>query len=591
MKSLLRIFVATKNLWPYFTAVAVSSIAVSLLGIAIPLVIKAAVDTIVAATTSGALDTTKVIWLAVLVFAIDFSMTQLQNIGGYLGDVMAEKMRRQLSVQYYQHLLSLSQSYYDQELTGKIINRLNRTISELTQFINAFANNFSSMLLTVVLVVIITFAYSWEVSLLILVLYPLFLGLTARTSKKWMVWMTQRNEQIDIASGRFAEVVAQIRVVKSFVRERRELKKFDAHFGKDVALVREQSMYWHKMDVSRRTVLNLIMFAIFALVFVKTMNRQLTIGEMVLLLQYINMARQPIFGMSYMVDQAQRAVAGSKDYFEVMATPPAVVDSPAAHTLATKSGEVEFRDVEFGYDDNLVVRNISFAVSRGEKVALVGESGEGKSTLTSLLLRLYDPSRGTIYIDGHDISQVTQLSLRRHIAVVFQEPALFSGTVRENITYGKPNATNEEVEQAARDANAYEFIKKFEQGFDSEIGERGLKLSGGQKQRIAIARALLKDAPILILDEATSSLDSKSEKLVQEALDTLMKGRTTIIIAHRLSTIANVDKIVTLKKGKVDEVGTPATLAKSGGIYSQLLALQLGQTEADKKKLQQYDIT
>jgi ATP-binding cassette subfamily B protein len=238
-----------------------------------------------------------------------------------------------------------------------------------------------------------------------------------------------------------------------------------------------------------------------------------------------------------------------------------------------------------------VLRGIDFTVKADSKVALVGESGEGKSTLTNLLLRLYDLNDGTITIDGQNIHDVTQASLRSNIGIVFQEPALFSGTVHENIAYARPGASKEDVETAARAANAHEFVEKFEKGYETEIGERGLKLSGGQKQRIAIARALLKDAPILILDEATSSLDSKSEHMVQQALDRLMKGRTTLIIAHRLSTIQNVDQIITLKNGRVNETGTPAELAKTKGIYAELLNLQQkGATEQGKKKLKQYDI-
>jgi ATP-binding cassette subfamily B protein len=222
---------------------------------------------------------------------------------------------------------------------------------------------------------------------------------------------------------------------------------------------------------------------------------------------------------------------------------------------------------------------------------LVGESGEGKTTLTNLLLRLYEPEKGRITIDGQDISSVSQSSLRRNIGVVFQDPALFSGTIRENISYANPQASQQQIEAAAKAANAHEFIHKLEKGYDTEIGERGLKLSGGQKQRIAIARALLKDAPILILDEATSSLDSKSEGMVQEALERLMRGRTTIIIAHRLSTIQHVDQIVTLKGGQIDEIGSPAKLAKSGGIYAQLLDLQRGKkSEKVTNKLKAYDI-
>jgi ATP-binding cassette subfamily B protein len=237
-----------------------------------------------------------------------------------------------------------------------------------------------------------------------------------------------------------------------------------------------------------------------------------------------------------------------------------------------------------------VLDGLSFTLQPGTKTALVGESGEGKTTITNLLLGLYVPQSGSIAIDGQDISGSTRASLRAASAVVFQEPALFSGTVYENIAYGNPGATKRDVEAAAKAANAHEFITKFEQQYETEIGERGLKLSGGQKQRIAIARALLKDAPILILDEATSSLDSKSEHLVHQALERLMQGRTTLIIAHRLSTIQSVDTIITMQDGRVNEQDTPEKLAKSGGIYAQLLSLQARHTKQDTKRLKQYEI-
>lgn len=591
MKHLLKIFGFVRNLWPYYAAIIAMSLILSLLSIALPFTLKIATDMVTSMAGKPQVDLWPIIYVACAFFAIDAISSLVQNWMGYLGDMMSMKLKRQLSERYYAQLLVLPQSYYDTELTGTIINRLNRTISEVTGFVNAFANNFFNMYLTLLISFLVMLHYSWVLALLILVLYPTFLGVTAKTSKKWQVWQQQKNLEEDIASGRFAEVIAQIRVVKSFVREKLEHAAFTTHYGKIIDLTAAQSRYWHKMDTTRRLILNAVFFCIIAYVFVATAQGQFTLGDMVLLTQLLAQMRFPIFNMSFIVDSFQKAAAGSKDYFTIMTITPSIADAIGAKALRIQEATVAYTDVSFGYTtDKRVLHDISFAVSAGERVAFVGESGEGKTTLTSLLLRLYDADEGTIAIGGTSIAAVTQRSLRDQIAMVFQEPALFSGTIRENIAYGRPGASQEAIEQAAQAANAHEFIMKFDKGYETEIGERGLKLSGGQKQRIAIARAILKDAPILILDEATSSLDSRSEHQVQEALDRLMHGRTTLIIAHRLSTIAQVDHIITLQNGRIDEIGTPAALAKTDGIYAQLLALQMGKTEAAKKKLARFEI-
>jgi ATP-binding cassette subfamily B protein len=581
-----------KNLWPYYIGVTISSILVALTGVAIPFVLAAATNLMVEVVQGGQANVNGALWLAVALFGFDIANTLIRNYGGYLGDVMSVKLKAQLSTRYYEHLLKLPQSYYDGELTGTIINRLNRAITEVSNFLNMFANNFFQMLLTTVITLVIVSFYSWELSLLIVVIYPLFLWLTALSSKKWQKLQTEKNLETDIASGRFAEVVTQIKVVKSYVQEKLEHRHFRRRYRQTVLLTRQQSKYWHYMDVVRGVVLSIIFFLIFAFIFVKTVEKQFTIGEMVLLITLINALRLPLFSMSFIVDQFQRAITGSKDYVIAMELAPEIQDKPQAHKLAVSAGLVEYKDVNFGYNhDHAILKNVSFTISPGEKVALVGESGEGKTTLSNLLMRLYEPQSGSITIDGVDINNVTQLSLRSQIATVFQDPALFSGTIRENIAYAHPRASHEQIVAAAKAANAHGFIEKLDDGYDSEIGERGIRLSGGQKQRIAIARAILKDAPVLILDEATSSLDSRAEHLVQGALDRLMKGRTTLIIAHRLSTIAHVDKIVTIKNGTVDEVGLPSELALTDGIYAQLLQLQMGATDAAKKKLKTFDIS
>lgn len=591
MRDIWRILRFTKSLWRYYAAISFFTILLALMTQLIPLFTKGAIDEITKLFHGGHANVTLVAVLAVLIFLTDVGQTLLSNVGGYIGDLMSAKLQQFLSQRYYEHILSLPQKYFDTELSGKIINRMSRGIGQIGQFMQMVSNNFLQFLFSTIFSLIIVAYYSWPVAVMLFTLYPIFIWLTTRTSAKWQAYQKTINEEQDVASGRFAEAIGQVRVVKSFLQEARELKFFAGRFDKVVATTYPQSKLWHKQDVIRRLVLNGIFLGVYVFIFVETARGVYSLGTMVLLIQFATFIRIPIFTISFLVDQTQRAVSNTHDYFEVMDVQPEVIDKPGATQLKVGRGEIVFDDVHFAYDDDKpVLRGVNFTVKPDSKVALVGESGEGKTTLTNLLLRLYDVTDGQIRIDGHNVSEVTQASLRGAIGVVFQEPALFSGTIRENIAYARPNASDAEVMAAAKAANADEFIQKFEQKYDTEIGERGLKLSGGQKQRIAIARALLKDAPILILDEATSSLDSKSEHMVQQALERLMKGRTTIIIAHRLSTIQNVDQIVTLSGGQVDETGSPQELARTKGIYAELLALQHRHTASGKKQLKKYDI-
>ena len=597
MRSLVQILAAVKELRWYYTGIIVCSVLAAVTGLAAPFIIKSATDEVVAATQGHGRGVQAVIWLAVALLVADLANTLITNVGGYLGDVMAARLRARLSDRYYEKLLLLPQRYFDTALTGTIISRLQRSISETTQFLQGFSNNFFPMILTLVASLVITAWYSPWIALLLLVIFPTYTWLTALTSKRWQRLEGEKNSHIDLAGGRFAEVVGQIRVVKSFVQEKRELLTFTRHYDATIGLTKEQSRYWHSMDAARRGVMNVIFFAIYAIIFVRTVQGAFTVGVMVLLIQLVNMAKQPAMMMSYLVDTAQRAIAGSKDYFAVMAEeqerPALAAEVPATIRRQLPDGEqmIEFRDVTFGYEEGEdVLHGIDFGIRQGERVAFVGESGGGKTTLVSLLLGLYSPRSGDVMLAGHDIDETPTEVLRSQVGVVFQDASLFSGTIRENIAYAHPDASDEAIVRAATEANAAEIINRFSNGYDTVIGERGLKLSGGQKQRIAVARAMLKDAPILVLDEATSALDSKSERLVQEGLDRLMQGRTSVIIAHRLSTIATVDRIITLKDGHVDEIGTPAELATTGGIYAELLSLQTG-TRRDRKKLKDFDIT
>ncbi len=591
MKQIWKIITYSSKLWPYYAGIGLLTVALALLNQAQPLLIKNIVDVVVDGIDGAEANFQSIAIFVFLIFVADASVTVVSNISGYLGDVMAAKLKKFLSIKYYEHLLELPQAYFDTEKTGTIINRLNRTISELTRFMNMLANNFFQFIVTTIFTLIIVAYFSWPVALLLGSLYPIFLYMTARTSAVWQKHQKNINENADIATGRFAESVSQVKAVKAYSNEANELRSFDRRYSNIVNITRKQSLGWHERDIARRLVLNVIFLFVYGIIFAQGVNQSITVGEMVLLVQYASLIRLPLFSMSFIVDSTQRAIAGSKDFFEAMDIQPDIKDEPGAKDLVVKSPKVEFKNVNFSYDEKkTVLKDISFAIEPDTKLALVGESGEGKTTITNLLLRLYDPTSGGIYISDENIKDVKQGSLRGNIGIVFQEPALFSGTIRENIMFGDPRASKKEMVRAAKAANADGFINEFPDAYDTEIGERGIKLSGGQKQRIAIARAILKDPPVLILDEATSSLDSRAEAQVQEALTRLMKGRTTMIIAHRLSTIAHVDKIVTLKKGSVDEVGSPKRLATTGGIYSKLLQLQNTPPDKLKEALGQYDL-
>ncbi|GMA21023.1 ABC transporter ATP-binding protein/permease [Arsenicicoccus piscis] len=577
--TLARIVRFTGELRPYYLVVAASAIVTAAAGLATPFIVGRATDVIVSAVQdgrgTGALPT--LVWLTLAILAAELLSTVVSNIGGYTGDVLSNKIRAILSTRYLDKLLRLPQSWFDDEMTGTIVSRLNRSIAEVSNFAKSMANTFFTILIQTAAVLVISAIYYWPLAVMLAVIFPIYVWLTGLTSRTWQRLEADKNHHVDSAGGRFAEVIGQIRVVRSFTRERHELDTFTGHFDRTDSTTKEQSRHWHSMDVLRRAVLNVMFAAMYLLIFYRTLSGGFSVGQMVLLIQLIAMARMPVEMMSWVIDASQRAVAGSRDYFRVMESAEVehVAAMPALPQRREDAPVLEFEDVRFGYGDGPdVLKDVTFDVRRGERVALVSESGGGKTTLVNLLLGLYPLRSGAIRLDGIDIATLPAQELRRRISLVFQDPSLFSDTVAENIRYGHPHATPDEVALAASRANASGFIEGLDGEFDALIGERGLKLSGGQKQRISVARAMLKDASVLVLDEATSALDTRSERAVQEGLEALMAGRTSLVIAHRLSTIAGVDRIVTIKDGCVDEIGSPAQLAHSGGVYAELLAMQ-----------------
>ena len=442
--------------------------------------------------------------------------------------------------------------------------------------------------------------YSPLVAFLLAILFPIYVIITHKSSTAWGKYEQEKNGIADLAQGRALESLSGIRVVKAFLSEPFEYSRFTKAREQIERLTKTQTKEWHIYDFYRRIALNIILFFILFYILYQTFHGRFSLGEMTLMIQLVNQARFPLFAMSFIIGQIQQADAGSKDFFDVLATSKEIYDKKNAKDLVwkRKTGDsLTFSNVSFAYGKNGIdiLKEISFALKAGEKLALVGESGQGKSTLVNLILRYYVPHAGDITIQNQSIADVTTQSLRKHISIVFQDSLLFSGTIEENIRYGKPDAADKEVEEAAKLANASEFIDTLPEKYTTTIGERGVKLSGGQKQRLAIARAILHDAPFVILDEATSALDSKSELLVQQGLTRLTDGKTTIIIAHRLSTLSGVDKILVLSGGRVAQFGSPVELLKDKrGLYSQMIELQktlLGASDEERQKaLEKFDM-
>lgn len=595
MKDIFKIIKVTSSFKYYYIGIGILIITTSLLNLAGPFLNKLIVDLLLNDTEQRA---EKLVVLLGIVLLVDATVTFVANISGYYGDILSSKLNTYLAKRYYKHVLALQVEYFDNEVSGAIMNKLQRGIDQIASFIGNMLNNFLPFFLTAIFTVISISFYSVTLAFLLAILFPIYVIISDRSSKSWLKHQHKINGIQDQANGRVLESINAIRVVKSFIKEKLEYRNFSTSRADIEKITKTQSRGWHLFDVGRGLVLNIILFSIYAYIVYFTFVGRFTVSELILLTQLVTQARFPLFAMSYILEQIQRAQAGSKDFFEVIATEIKIKDKPGASKLKDVKGKIEFNNVEFAYSGGAeVIKKISFELNPGEKLALVGESGEGKSTIANLLLRFYEPQGGEIKIDGININDVTQNSLHANIGVVLQETFLFSGSIFENIAYGKPGATEKEIIAAAKAANAHDFITGFADGYKTEVGERGVKLSGGQKQRLSIARAILKDAPILVLDEATSALDSKAEKEVQEALEELMAGRTTIIIAHRLATIKNVDHIVVIKKGKIAEEGSPRELIKQNGIYASLVKLQSTladanpQDIAENKTLQEYQLT
>lgn len=555
---------------------------------ATPITLKFVVDELSSQINDGSGNYQRLVLLFTLILGINLSSIFLNSINQRLGDYIASRLGRHLTEVYYRKVFTLPQMYFDSEISGKMANQLNRGINSIREFVGSATNFILPAMLQAILGIGVLSYFDWKIGLLALSVFPVYIAISSYSTYRWGKIQEKKNLHEDATRGRIQEVISNIKLVKTYNTQKREWQYISNEYNTINKLYDKQSTLYHVLNFIREFGLEMAFVLILFLIFRNTFLGTLSLGEMVLVIQLMNQLRWPLYGMSYILEQVQRAEADAKEFFEVLELPETEVFQTKKLTNLVKQPEITLQDVSFAYQDGSpILKDVNLQFDKNEAVALVGHSGAGKTTFINLILKLYEPTSGVISLSGQSYAEVDHAWVRDHIALVFQDNELFSSTVRENVAYGVDKTTDKDIWKALKQANADDFVKKFPEGLDAKIGERGVKLSGGQKQRIQIARAILHNKPILILDEATSSLDSKSEKLVQDALDKLFKNRMVIIIAHRFSTIQNVDRIVVIDKGTIVDAGRPAELANRPGVYSELLQYQIA---GNKKLLSAYEI-
>ena len=506
--------------------------------------------------------------LMVLILVDAFSKFYIGNIGHVMGAKIEYDMRQEI----FGHMQKLSFRFYDDQKVGQLMSRITNDLFDITELLHHGPENLILSAIKIVGALIILANINITLALSAFAVLPFMFGFAYVLNKRMRGAFRRNRQKISEINGQIEDNLSGIRVVKSFANEEIENKKFK--IGNDGFLSAKKNSYFYmglfQAGVSSFTTL--IQVCVIVVGGILIARDGLSITDLLTFLLYIGVFTDPIRTLIDFTEQFQNGYTGFERFREIMDTEPDIQDAEDAVELPAVKGNIKFENVSFKYEEEQdeVLSNISLDVPAGSYMALVGSSGAGKTTLCSLIPRFYEATGGAIYIDGYDIRKVTMKSLRNQIGIVQQDVYLFAGTIYENILYGKPDATREEVIQAAKNANAHDFIMSFPDGYDTDIGQRGIKLSGGQKQRLSIARVFLKNPPILIFDEATSALDNESERVVQESLESLAQNRTTFVIAHRLTTIQNAEKILVLTEEGIAESGTHEELLAKGGIYEKL---------------------
>ncbi|WP_405098069.1 ABC transporter ATP-binding protein [Oceanobacillus sp. FSL H7-0719] len=550
-----------------------AAIIVAILELAFPLAVQWFIDDLLMGDDWNIIMTVGVLLLLVYIIS-----TLLQYVVTYLGHKLGVNIETDMRNDLFNHVQKQSFRFFDNTKTGHMMSRITTDLFDLGELAHHGPEDFFISIMTFFGAFLIMFTINPLLAMIILIAIPVLIFLITygniRMNRSWK----KMYEDIAGVNARIEDSVSGVRVVQAFTNEKFEMERFEENNRS----FRKAKIGAYKVMATVHSNIYLLMRIMTLLVLVfgawLTFNNRLSYGELVSFILLMNVLANPINKITALLEMYPKGMAGFKRFTEMMDVEPDVKDRPDAIDVDNLKGNITFDHVTFGYEENkpAVLKELSLEVNAGETVAFVGPSGAGKTTISSLIPRFYDVQGGSIQIDGIDIRDMTKRSLRSNIGVVQQDVFLFTGTLKENIAYGNLAASDEEIYEAARRAHMEEFIQELPDGYETQIGERGLKLSGGQKQRIAIARMFLKNPPILILDEATSALDTETERIIQESLNELAKNRTTLVIAHRLATIRNADRIMVVTKNGIEEQGTHDELLAKNGMFAKLHNVQMG---------------